>query len=143
AVVPCRGGESFLRRLFEPLDYVVEAQPRALDESRPAWGASRYLTVTLTARRRLRDLLTHLYVLVPVLDDEKHYWVGDEEVEKLLRRGAGWLAAHPERAAIVDRYLKHRRGLARDALARLVEEDGPDPDEAEEAHGSEEAAVER
>jgi 3' terminal RNA ribose 2'-O-methyltransferase Hen1 len=142
AVLPCRGGEAFLRRLFEPLGYAVTARRHALDERFPEWGDSPYFTVGLSATVRLRDLLTHLYVLVPVLDDEKHYWVGDEEVEKLLRRGAGWLAAHPERAAIVDRYLKHRRGLARDALARLVEEDGPDPDEAEEAHGSEEAAVE-
>jgi hypothetical protein len=36
-------------------------------------------------RRRggLQDLLTHLYVLIPVLDREKHYWVEDDEVEKL------------------------------------------------------------
>src|SRR5439155_22567336 len=143
AALPCRGGEPFLRRLFEPLGYEVTATPHALDLKFPEWGASPYFSVRLQAKVCLRDRLTHLYVLIPVLDDEKHYWVGDEEVEKLLRRGAGWLAAHPERAAIVDRYLKHRRGLARDALARLVEEDGPDPDEAEEAHGSEEAAVER
>jgi RNA repair, ligase-Pnkp-associating, region of Hen1 len=40
--------------------------------------------VTLEATCRLSDLLTHLYVLVPVLDDDKHYWIGDDEIEKLF-----------------------------------------------------------
>src|SRR5438067_2194533 len=141
AVVPCRGGERLLHRLFEPLGYQVDARPHPLDETYPAWGASRYFTVTLTARRRLGDLLTHLYVLLPVLDDDKHYWVGDEEVEKLLRHGEGWLAGHPERQLIADHYLKHRRSLVRDALARLVEEEGPDADASAEA--GEEASIER
>jgi len=79
-------------------------------------------------------------VLIPVLDDAKHYWVGSDEVEKLLRHGAGWLPAHPERDLIADRYLKHRRSLTREALARLVDE--ADPDQAEELHAVEEAAVE-
>jgi len=91
----------------------------------------------------LRDLLTHLYVLVPVLDNEKHYWVGDEEVEKLLRRGEGWLATHPEREAIARRYLKFRRSLADEALARLLADEVPDQDAAEEVHGNEEEKVER
>jgi 3' terminal RNA ribose 2'-O-methyltransferase Hen1 len=121
-VVPCREGEGFLRRLFEPLGYAVSAEPHAFDEAFPGWGRSPYFTVELSAEVRLRDLLSHLYVLVPVLDDDKHYWVGDDEVEKLLRRGEGWLASHPEREAIAARYLKHQRGLARDALERLVEE---------------------
>ncbi len=142
-VVPARGGEEVLRRLFEPLGYAVTAERHALDERFPEWGESDYYTVTLAGRVRLKDLLTHLYVLVPVLDNEKHYWVGDDEVEKLLRRGAGWLAAHPERELIARRYLKHRRHLADEALARLVGEEVADPDRAEEEHAVEEAAVER
>jgi hypothetical protein len=78
------------------------------------WGDSRYYTVDLEGELRLRELLTHLYVLVPVLDAEKHYWVGDAEVEKLLRRGEGWLPGHPERELIVNRYLKYRRSLTSD-----------------------------
>ncbi len=138
AVVPCRGGEGFLRRLFEPLGYSVSVGAYPLDESFPEWGESPYFTVELSAEVRLRDLLNHLYVLVPVLDDDKHYWVGDDEVEKLLRRGEGWLSGHPERTAITERYLKHQRSLARDALERLVEEDGEDPEEQDR----EEEAVE-
>lgn len=120
SVLPCRGGEGFLRGLFEPLGYEVSASQHALDEKFPGWGESPYFTVELAGSVRLSELLTHLYVLAPVLDNEKHYWVGDEEVEKLLRRGEGWLAAHPEREAIANRYLKHRRSLAREALARFV-----------------------
>jgi 3' terminal RNA ribose 2'-O-methyltransferase Hen1 len=98
--------------------------------------------VTLEAQVRLRDLLRHLYVLIPVLDAEKHYWVGKDEVEKLLRKGEGWLAGHPHKEAIVNRYLPRQRQLAREALARLTEEDNPDPDAVEEAHTEEEAKIE-
>jgi 3' terminal RNA ribose 2'-O-methyltransferase Hen1 len=141
AVVQCRGGESILRRLFEPLGYVVDARPYPLDETQPEWGASEYFTVTLTITTRLSDLLSHLYVLIPVLDAEKHYWVGEAEVEKLLRHGEDWLAGHPERELIARRYLK-RRHLIRAALAQLTEEDDPDPDANREAHAQEEANIE-
>ncbi|MGI8552096.1 MAG: 3' terminal RNA ribose 2'-O-methyltransferase Hen1 [Dehalococcoidia bacterium] len=140
--LPSRGGEELLRRLFRPLGYRVAAEPHLLDEQFPEWGASPYFTVTLTATIRLRDLLSHLYVLVPVLDDEKHYWVGDDEVEKLLHHGSGWLASHPDRDLIAARYLRHRRRLTREALARLTEEDTSDPDSVEELHGADEQAIE-
>jgi 3' terminal RNA ribose 2'-O-methyltransferase Hen1 len=143
SVLPCRGGERFLRRLFEPLGYTVAAQRHALDEVFPEWGESQYYTVELSGEVRLQDLLTHIYVLVPVLDNEKHYWVGDDEVEKLLRHGSAWLASHPEKEEITKRYLKYRRDLARDALARLLDEESHDPDVVEVVHNNEEEAVER
>lgn len=143
SVLPCRGGEEFLRRLFEPLGYEVVAKGHELDEKFPGWGASSYYTVELRGHVRLQDLLTHIYVLIPVLDNEKHYWVGDDEVEKLLRHGSGWLSAHPEKEQITNRYLKHRRDLAREALARLVDEESPDPDVAQKVHNTEEEAIER
>lgn len=143
SVLPCRGGENFLRRLFEPLGYQVVTQRHPLDEVFPEWGDSSYFTVELTGQTRLQDLLTHIYVLVPVLDNEKHYWVGDDEVEKLLRHGSGWLSSHPERDEITRRYLKYRRDLARDALARLNEEESPEVDAKETIHDDEEEAVER
>ncbi|HYT71095.1 MAG TPA: 3' terminal RNA ribose 2'-O-methyltransferase Hen1 [Gemmatimonadales bacterium] len=143
SVVPCRGGEGLLRRLFEPLGYTVVAEPQPLDSKFPDWGQSRYFRVTLSATKRLSELLGHLYVVVPVLDDEKHYWVTQDEVEKLLRYGEGWLSSHPERELIAARYLKHQRGLVREALARLVVEEEPEPEEADEAREAEEAALER
>src|SRR2546430_466427 len=131
-----------LRRLFEPLGYNVVAEPQPLDPKFPEWGQSRYFRVTLSATKRLSELLGHLYVLVPVLDDEKHYWVTQDEVEKLLRYGEGWLSGHPERELIAARYLKHQRGLVAEALARLVVEEEPEPEEADESREAEEAALE-
>jgi 3' terminal RNA ribose 2'-O-methyltransferase Hen1 len=143
SAVPCRGGERFLRSLFEPLGYTVSAERHPLDSRFPAWGDSAYFTVELSAVCRLGELLAHLYVLVPVLDDDKHYWVGEAEVEKLLRHGEGWLKTHPERETIAYRYLKHRRGLMRQTLARLADEDQADADAASEEHEREEEALEK
>ena len=133
SILPCRGGERLLRRLFEPLGYTVEAGQHVLDPQFPDWGQSRYFTVTLENTCRLSELLTHLYVLIPVLDDEKHYWVGDAEIEKLLKHGNDWLAEHPEQESIARRYLKHQRRLTREALAQLREEDVQETDEATQA----------
>src|SRR5687768_17482274 len=122
SALPCRGGEEFLRKLFEPLGYAVSAERLPLDESFPAWGDSAYYGVELQGHLPLQQLLTHLYVLVPVLDNDKHYWVGEDEVGKLLRHGEGWLSSHPEREVITRRYLRHQRSLVDDALAQLTDE---------------------
>lgn len=143
AVVPCRGGETLLRRLFEPMGYDVSVTHHPLDERFAEWGEGRYFSLELRATKVLSDVLSHLYVLIPVLDDDKHYWVGDDEVEKLLRHGERWLADHPQREQIVDRYLRHHRHLTRQALARLLEEDQQEADEAEQTHAVEEEIVER
>lgn len=135
--LPCRGGEGVLRALFEPLGYVVEARQLGLDERFPAWGASAYFSVTLKTTSTLHLALTHLYVLIPVLDNTKHYWVGEDEVEKLLAKGEPWLSSHPQRDFIVRRYLKHRRSLANSAIDRLVESDGSAVEDAEAADGTE------
>jgi 3' terminal RNA ribose 2'-O-methyltransferase Hen1 len=119
-VLPSRGGDQLIRELFEPLGYVVATERIPLDTAFPEWGLSRYYSVVLNGTQRLQDLLSHVNVLIPVLDDEKHYWVGDDEVDKLLRRGGEWLPAHPERDQIARRYLKHRKSLAREAIERLT-----------------------
>src|SRR5262249_13375993 len=82
---------------------------------------------------RLADALNHLYVLLPVLDDAKHYWVSPDEVDKLVRAGSGWLAGHPEKALITRRYLAHRAGLFRSALARLARVDDTEPEDLDNA----------
>jgi 3' terminal RNA ribose 2'-O-methyltransferase Hen1 len=125
AVLPCCGGADVLCRLFEARGYAVKVERHPLDPNFPDWGESSYWAVDLKADVCLRDLLAHLYVLIPVLDDDKHFWVGDDEVKKLLRRGGDWLAAHPERELIVNRYLKHQRRLTSQAFERLLEEDQP------------------
>jgi 3' terminal RNA ribose 2'-O-methyltransferase Hen1 len=127
-VVAARGGADLVRRLFEPLGYTVSTGGGPLDEQFPQWGESPYVDVEIAGNARLQDLLTHLYVLIPVLDNEKHYWVGEDEIEKLLKRGEGWLGQHPERELIVSRYLKRQKRLTREALDRLTA-DQPEPDE--------------
>ncbi|MEZ0164711.1 3' terminal RNA ribose 2'-O-methyltransferase Hen1 [Kineococcus sp. LSe6-4] len=136
--VPCAGergagGAELVRRLFGPLGWTVEATAVPLDETVPSWGDSPYLDLELSGELRLADALAQLYVLLPVLDDAKHYWVGQAEVEKLLRRGGSWLAAHPERDLITRRYLRYSRPLVADALDRLREAEGADPEAAQEA----------
>ena len=142
AVVPCSSGETFIRTLFQPLGYELEIVRHPLDENFPAWGEGSFYTIRIGGRKRLQDLLGHIYVLVPVLDAEKHYWVGNDEVEKLLRKGEGWLATHPEREAIAARYLRYDRRLTRDALARLADEDTPDPEAVEQTRANEELEIE-
>jgi 3' terminal RNA ribose 2'-O-methyltransferase Hen1 len=142
-VLPSRGGELLIRELFEPLGYAVFTDRLGLDTAFPEWGPSRYYSVTLRGPQRIQDLLSHINVLIPVLDDEKHYWVGDDEVDKLLRRGGDWLPGHPAREQIAHRYLKHRKSLAREAIERLALEDdannAPTASEALRVPGREEA----
>jgi 3' terminal RNA ribose 2'-O-methyltransferase Hen1 len=118
--LPMRGGERVVRQLFEPLGWNVEID-RIPSPSGDTVGKA-YARLRLNGTARLSALLNHLYVLIPVMDDAKHYWVGDEEIDKLLKRGEGWLEQHPAKELIVRRYLRHRGTLARAALERLVPE---------------------
>ncbi|WP_216897164.1 3' terminal RNA ribose 2'-O-methyltransferase Hen1 [Nocardia alni] len=126
--VPCRGGAEVAGRMFAPLGWQVSATPIPLDPAFPEWGESYYVRLELTACMRVADALSHLYVLLPVLDGSKHYWLGDDEVDKLLRAGESWLATHPERAWITRRYLARRQSLVRTALARLADIDDATPE---------------
>lgn len=141
AVMPAASAEQ-LRRLFEPLGYTVTTEAHPLDPTVPAWGDSRYFTLRLShPALRLRELLSHLYVLIPVLDrGDKHYWIDRAEAEKLLLRGAGWLPQHPEKEFITRRYLRNLAQFVNPTLARLLEGDdaasddlpaGPAPAEAQ------------
>jgi 3' terminal RNA ribose 2'-O-methyltransferase Hen1 len=121
----CRGGIGVAESLFQPLGYEFSATPV---------GEGLYWDVTITATTTVAQILSHLYVLIPVLDDQKHYWVGEDEIEKLLRHGEGWLSQHPVRDLITRRYLKHRSNLARQALAQLeiaddTQAEADEPDE--------------
>jgi 3' terminal RNA ribose 2'-O-methyltransferase Hen1 len=116
----CRGGIDLATALFAPLGYILTAMPI---------GEGRYWDVTVRGATTLSRLLTHLYVLIPVLDDEKHYWVDADEIEKLLRHGDGWLPQHPARDLITLRYLKHQKKLARLAVEQLETIDGSLPED--------------
>ncbi len=131
--LPSRGGSELVERLFGPLGWRVTATPLPLDPEIPAWGDSRYVDVTLTGDIVLADALAHLYVLIPVLDDNKHYWVSQDEVDKLMRMGGTWLSEHPERDLITRRYLRHQRELVQSAVGRLAEIDDAEPEQLDNA----------
>ncbi|MCX5011141.1 3' terminal RNA ribose 2'-O-methyltransferase Hen1 [Streptomyces sp. NBC_00555] len=137
--LPARGGAELVHRLFDPLGWdLVRAEPVPLDERFPEWGDSRYVRLVLEGELRLADALRQLYVLLPVLDDAKHYWIAPDEVDKLLRAGDGWLAAHPENGLISSRYLARHKRLTQDALerlelVRLAEADGSEVEELDNA----------
>ncbi|MFE2070219.1 3' terminal RNA ribose 2'-O-methyltransferase Hen1 [Streptomyces sp. NPDC059467] len=147
--LPARGGPELVRRLFEPLGWTVTAAPVALDAAFPEWGDSRYVGLVLeSSARTLSEALRHLYVLLPVLDDAKHYWVSSEEVDKLLRAGEGWLPGHPEQKLITSRYLSRRWSLTRQAmerleLVRLAESDDSEVEELDNAVEEETEAEEK
>ncbi|TQL19542.1 3' terminal RNA ribose 2'-O-methyltransferase Hen1 [Streptomyces sp. SLBN-134] len=147
--LPARGGPGLVGRLFEPLGWRVGAEPVALDGEFPQWGDSRYVRLVLEAETlTLAEALRHLYVLLPVLDDAKHYWVASDEVDKLLRAGAGWLPGHPEQRLITSRYLSRRWSLTREAmerleLVRLAEADDSDVEEIDNAVAVETEAEEK
>jgi len=145
-VLPVRGGEPFLRRVFEPLGYEIECVRYPLDKKFPEWGESPYFAVTIRKTTTLADLLTHLYVLIPVFDNHKHYFVGEDELQKLLDKGGSWLAGHPEKDEIARRYLRFKPSLYRMALARLVQEEVPaeaeEDERAESTSGDQEQVLE-
>lgn len=135
AALNCAGGVELLTRLFAPLGYTVTAERQPLDTRFPDWGGSTIFSVTLEGAQTVQDLLTHLYVLIPVLDNAKHYYVGADEVDKLLQKGERWLSAHPEKELIMRRYLRYRQALVREAQSQLatVQEDAPETQDAIDA----------
>ncbi|MEM9840873.1 MAG: 3' terminal RNA ribose 2'-O-methyltransferase Hen1, partial [Pseudomonadota bacterium] len=130
APLPARSDE-LITRLFAPLGFELEIQRDLLDPGFPDWGESPYVTLRLKTEAKLSDALTQLYVLIPALDGSKHYWVGDDEVDKLVAKGGEWLAGHPERDLIAKRYLRRQR-YADDALAELDAQFGMASTEAAE-----------
>ena len=122
SVIPApKGGETLIRKLFEPLGYEVDLIRHQLDSKFPEWGDSQYFTLNLKHIITTKELLSHLYVLIPTLDNDKHYFVSENEIEKLLQKGEGWLKDHPEKEQIIRRYLINLGSLSRQALERLSE----------------------
>ncbi|MBX2796909.1 MAG: 3' terminal RNA ribose 2'-O-methyltransferase Hen1 [Myxococcales bacterium] len=138
AAVRSRGGPALLSRLFEPLGYAVQIEPLPTDDE--PWEQGALFRLRLQGEQTVQHALQHLYVLLPVLDDDKHYWVGPAEVDKLMDKAGDWLGEHPESRLVAKRYLKHRGGLTRQALTQLGV---IDDDDAPQRGGEREAEMER
>jgi len=117
--VCARGGANLIKSLFEPLAYEVEVEGSSLNENFPEWGDSPYYKITLRGTLTVQEVLTHLYVLLPVLDNNKHYFVSQTEIEKLLAKGIKWLPNHPRKDLIVNRYLKYKTTYTRRAIDKM------------------------
>ena len=141
--VACDAGEDFIRRIFAPLAYSVTTTRLPLDAQFPAWGQADLYSARLEGEQTVRDVFTHLYLLLPVLDNSKHYRVDTDEMEKLVAHGGQWLAAHPERELITRRYLRYKRPLVASALARLAELEDASPQEAADEAPEPEEPVEQ
>lgn len=123
SVLPVKGGEALLREFFEPLGYDITVQSHLLDEQFPEWGQSRYFNVTLRHTLPLKTILSQLYILIPVCDNDKHYFIGGHEIEKLMEKGKGWLDTHPAKELITRRYLRYIGPLAKEALGMIMKDE--------------------
>lgn len=125
------GAEELAKEMFEPLGYAVTTERTELDTAFPEWGASPYINLTISGTVRLSELLNHIYVLIPVFDRQKHYYISENEIQKLLAHGEGWLAGHPYKEKITHRYFSVKRSYARKALEVLLSDEAV-PEENEE-----------
>lgn len=135
------GEENLAAELFEPLGYTVETVRAEADDEFGDWGRVPYVNITLHGTVRLSELLNHIYVLLPVFDRQKHYYTSEDEIQKLLDHGAGWLNAHPQRDKIVNRYFAAKKSYAKKAIDILLENDGEDDDKNESDDEAEEKAA--
>ena len=120
-MLPCRGNENLPAEIFEPLGYTVSTTSSVLDEKFPEWGNSSYIDLTISGKVTVADLLNHLYVLIPVFDKQRHYYVSEDEINKLMKHGEGWLSTHPARNKIVHRFFSMKRSFAHTAIDQLIE----------------------
>ncbi len=70
------GGEGAVRKAFEPLGYAVECAWHPGDDPGRDWGGPSVATVRIRGTVPVRDLLRHIFILAPVVDGSKHYYVG-------------------------------------------------------------------
>ncbi|MBR0484450.1 MAG: 3' terminal RNA ribose 2'-O-methyltransferase Hen1 [Oscillospiraceae bacterium] len=134
------GDTELAKEMFEPLGYTVTAQRTKLDEHFPEWGISPYIDLTITGTVKLSELLNHLYVLIPVFDKQKHYYIAEDEIQKLLSHGEGWLAEHPYKEKITRRYFTARKSYARKALDILLSDEMIDDDNTDDTESSKKEA---
>lgn len=123
------GGDTELaKQLFEPLGYTVQTERTHLDERFAEWGVSPYIDLTISGTVKLSELLNHIYVLIPVFDRQKHYYISEDEIEKLLKHGEGWLAEHPYKEKIAYRYFSAKKSYARKAIDILLDDEDIEKD---------------
>ncbi|GAF20898.1 HEN1 C-terminal domain [Bacillus sp. JCM 19047] len=99
---------SLLKRLFEPIGFSVSTVFAEQKAPLSIKDRSSAQMITLKGRTTLQKGIRQLFVLIPVLDDYKHYFIDEKEVDKMKRYGEGWLENHPERAYIYEKALRFK-----------------------------------
>lgn len=130
------GDTELAKEMFEPLGYEVRTERTMLDDSFPEWGISPYIDLTISGTVKLSELLDHIYVLIPVFDRQKHYYMAEDEIQKLLDHGEGWLADHPYKEKIARRYFSARKSYARRALDILLSDEAIEGESIDEAENT-------
>lgn len=95
-----------LEELFTALGYEVQLERGNAEYSFNLKSRSSVRYIKLKAKQTLQTALRQLFVLIPALDDYKHYYISDDEVDKIRRYGEGWLENHPQRGLILKRTLR-------------------------------------
>ncbi len=113
---------AYIPKLFEPLGYTITIEKFLLDAQFPSWGSGNVINLTVEKTTTLKELLTQLYVFMTVLDNSRHYYISKQDIDTLIRRGDGWLDAHPEKDWITKRFLKFLKPLTNEAFLRLSPE---------------------
>jgi len=90
-----------IRNIWEPLGYEVTINTMT-DAKR-----ARFLTLTNTIT--LKKALQQIFILIPVMDDYKHYFIDEAERERLENYGEGWLETHPMREFIYKKALRFKQ----------------------------------
>ncbi|MEK4148209.1 3' terminal RNA ribose 2'-O-methyltransferase Hen1 [Robertmurraya sp. FSL W8-0741] len=94
--------------LFAPMGYKTTISAGEIDYHMNFKTKSSARYITVEGLTTLQMGLRQLFVLIPVLDNYKHYYIDDKEIEKLERYGEGWLDAHPQREFILRQALRFK-----------------------------------
>ncbi|HWO95040.1 MAG TPA: 3' terminal RNA ribose 2'-O-methyltransferase Hen1 [Bacillus sp. (in: firmicutes)] len=97
-----------IRELFEPLGYLIEIERGEADYSFNLKQKSSARYLKLKGQITVQQALRHLFILIPVLDNYKHYFIDEKEIEKIQRYGEGWLDEHPLRSYIIEQSLRFK-----------------------------------
>ncbi|MCM3572375.1 3' terminal RNA ribose 2'-O-methyltransferase Hen1 [Mesobacillus subterraneus] len=94
--------------LFEPLGFNVSINRPQIEYNFNLKSKSSVRFITLKGRTPLQMALRQIFVLIPVLDNYKHYFIDEKEIEKLERYGEGWLDDHPQKSFILKKALRFK-----------------------------------
>ncbi|WP_449599513.1 3' terminal RNA ribose 2'-O-methyltransferase Hen1 [Paenibacillus sp. Marseille-Q9583] len=95
-----------IEELFHALGYELELERGDAVYSFDLKSRSSARYIRLRGEQTLQTALRQLFILIPALDDDKHYFISDDEIEKIRRYGEGWLDSHPLLALILKRSLR-------------------------------------